>query len=103
MRSTSNRRPNFALAVLLLASYAAAHPLSLDDVRIDYGKGDYRSAWTKTTRLFTSSLDEPVPSEKFELLMMRAECQLQLKDRLGAITSFKSAAKCAGDVNQLSV
>jgi len=36
------------------------------------------------------------------LLMFKAECQLQLKDRLGAAITFKSAAKGAGDVTQLA-
>ena len=34
--------------------------------------------------------------------MLKAECQLQLKDRMGAVTTFKSAAKAAGDLNQLA-
>jgi hypothetical protein len=34
--------------------------------------------------------------------MLRAECQLQLKDRTGAAATFKSAAKSAGDVTQLA-
>src|SRR3954464_12137863 len=101
-------RPRFfplfaAIAVMFLTSYATAQPVSLDDVRIDYGKGDYRAALTKTNRLFSSSLQEPMPGEKYEMLMLRGECQLQLKDRLGAATSFKSAAKCAADVNQLAL
>src|SRR5437762_10975641 len=91
------------VVVAMLATCCAAQTLSLDDVRTDYTNGEYRAVVTKTGRLFSSSLQEPLPSEKYELLMMRGESQLQLKDRLGAIQSFKSATKCAADVNQLSL
>src|SRR5436190_22993535 len=84
-----------AFAVVLFATHATAQPVSLDEVRVDFGKGDYRAALTKTNRLFSASNQEPMPADKFEMLMLRGECQLQLKDRLGAMTSFKSAAKCA--------
>src|SRR5258708_2707954 len=89
--------------LLAVATYSHGQPVSLDDVKVDFGAGNYRAALTKTNRLFTASLQEPPPAQKYELLMLRGECQIQLKDRLGAIASFKSAAKCASDVNQLSV
>jgi hypothetical protein len=92
----------FAL-VTLLATSAGALSISIEDVRLDYGKGEYRSALDKTSKLLSTSLQEPSPSDKYELLMLRGECQLQLKDRLGAITSFKSAAKVADNVNQLAI
>jgi hypothetical protein len=88
---------------MLSAAVAQAESISIEDVRADFDKGEYRAALTKTNKLFSSSLDEPLPSQKFELLMLRGECQLQLKDRLGASTSFKSAAKCAEDVDHLAL
>jgi hypothetical protein len=42
------------------------------------------------------------PAERYELLMLKGECQIQLQDRLGAVSAFKSAAKVAGDVKQLA-
>ena len=95
--------PGFILVVAaLFATTVRAESISVDDVRADYDKGDYRAALQKTNKLFASSLQEPLPSDKYQLLMLRGECQLQLKDRLGAATSFKSAAKCAGDLDQLA-
>ena len=90
------------LVLAMLSTAVGAQTTSIEDVRLDYGKGEHRAALQKANRLLASSLQEPPPSEKYELLMVRGECQLQLKDRLGAITSFKSAAKCAGDVAQLA-
>src|SRR5215813_2940732 len=95
------RKTVFILILLILAGPVLAQPASLDDIRSDYAKADYRSASTKANKLLTSP-QEPSPADKYELLMLRGECQLQLKDRLGAATSFKSAAKCASDVQQLA-
>lgn len=90
------------LVLAMLSPAVQAQTTSIEDVRLDYGKGEYRAALQKANKLLASSLQEPPPAEKYELLMTRGECQLQLKDRLGAMTSFKSAAKCAADVNQLA-
>ena len=90
------------LCFAILTPHALAQGISLDDVRSDCAKGDYRAALQKTDKMFSSTLQEPSPSDKYELLMLRGECELQLKDRLGAVTAFKAAAKCAGDANQLA-
>jgi hypothetical protein len=99
------RFDSIALLLLLVAisRQAGAQNATLDDVRADFAKQDYRSALTKANQVLNSWRNEPPPGDKYELLMTRAECQLQLKDRLGSSTSFKSAAKCAADVNQLAL
>src|SRR5687768_3744345 len=90
------------LIVLAASVSAFAQQPSVDDVRGDVAKGDYRAALQKADKLLFSSSEKSVPAERYELLMLKGECQLQLKDRLGAISAFKSAAKVAGDVNQLA-
>ena len=94
--------------VVVLVAWAFAVPAaaqqqdaSLDAARLDAASGDYRAALQKASKLL-SSFKEPRPGERYELLMLKAECQLQLKDRMGAVTTFKSAAKAAGDLNQLA-
>src|SRR5436305_1217756 len=62
--------------------------------------GDYRGALNQLNKqLFPTSTNQ---QEKYDLLMLKGECQLQLKDRLGASASFKSAAKSAQDVNKIA-
>jgi hypothetical protein len=74
---------------------------SLDAARIDAARGEYRAAILKIGKLLYS-FKEPTPDERYELLMLKGECQLQLKDRMGSASTFKSAAKAAGDLNQLA-
>lgn len=87
----------FCLAMFV--SNVAGQSISQKEIQDDYAKGDYRAVMDKTSRVLASK-EEQQPSERYKLLMMRGECQLQLKDRAGAIASFKSAAKLADGVNQ---
>lgn len=89
------------LISLLVAAGVHAQPASIDDARADFGQGDYRAALQKIAKLLGPP-NEPLPGDRYDLLMLKAECQLQLKDRLGSATTFKSAAKAAGDVKQLA-
>jgi hypothetical protein len=88
--------------VAIMAAGAVAQTASIDDARSDYAKGDYRAALAKVDKMLAYSAADLPPDEKYQVLMLRAECQLQLKDRTGAVATFKSAAKSAGDVNQLA-
>jgi hypothetical protein len=90
------------LCLALLAPRLFAQATTLEDARFDYAKGDYRAALQKTNKLLSTSLAPPSAADKYEILTLRGECQLQLKDRMGAVTSFKSAVKCAADVNQFA-
>jgi hypothetical protein len=96
-------RTFIALLILLTLSAAGVwgQPASIDDARADFGRGDYRGALQKISKLLGPP-NEPLPGDRYDLLMLKAECQLQLKDRLGSATTFKSAAKSAGDVKQLA-
>jgi hypothetical protein len=92
------------LPVLPAVSAAAvAQQVTLDDVRSDFAKGDFAAAKQKADKLlFASSMQQPASVDRYPLLMIKGESQLQLKDRLGAISAFKSAEKIAGDVNELA-
>jgi hypothetical protein len=96
------RLPLGILIVLRVAACAPAQNVSLDDVRSDVAKEDYRSAAQKLDKLLFPSMPELTPAQRYELLMLKGECQLQLKDRIGASSAFKSAAKYAGDVKELA-
>jgi hypothetical protein len=92
------------LTVWLLAvssgPVAAQQKASLDEIRVAVAGGDYRGALAKIDKLlFPTSSD---PAQRYELLMLKGECQLQLKNRVGASSAFKSAAKVAADPGQLA-
>jgi hypothetical protein len=93
------------LLLLFTALTAAGLPppqdVSLDAARADAARGEHRAALQKIATLLASP-NEPLPTDRYDLLMLKAECQLQLHDRLGAVSTFKSAAKAAGDVGQLA-
>ena len=78
---------------------ASASPVG--EIRADVAAGDYRAALKKIDKqLFPSSQEKS--AERYELLMLKGECQLQLKDRIGARSAFKSAAKAAGSTSELA-
>jgi hypothetical protein len=90
------------LTLLTAASVPAlAQQPPVDDPRADAAKGDYRSAVRQLEKILFAQ-PELSPADRYELLMLKGECQLQLQDRLGAISAFKSAGKAAGDVQQLA-
>jgi hypothetical protein len=91
---------------VLLTVLAAPAPLfaqasaDLDQVRAAIAAGEYQAALKQIdTQLFPTPKD---PTRRYELLMLKGECRLQLKDRTGAMTAFKSAAKAAGNVTELA-
>ena len=92
------------LGLLLLATLVA--PLlaqsapPMDEIRAAAASGDYRAALDKVNKaLLPSSQEQAV---RYELLMLKGECQLQLKDRIGASSAFKSAAKAAQNASELA-
>jgi hypothetical protein len=95
-----------ALLLLLILSVGSAPSFAqqptLDEINVDYGNGDYRNASRKIDKLLFPSTQDKVSPQRYELLMLKGECALQLKDRIGAGSAFKSAAKAAGDVSQLA-
>ena len=91
------------VAVLTSASarvLAQGSSSDLDAVRAAMAAGEYQSAQKQIDqRLFPTPTD---PAKRYELLMLKGECRLQLKERAGAITAFKSAAKAAGSAAELA-
>jgi hypothetical protein len=87
--------------MLALLGVAPPQDVSLDAARADAARGDHRAALRKIAALLTSP-SEPQPNDRYELLMLKAECQLQLKDRLGSVATFKSAARAATSTAQLA-
>jgi hypothetical protein len=91
----------FALALAAGGVPPAKQDISIDTARADASRGEHRAALQKIGMLLAPP-NEPLPGDRYELLMLKAECQLQLKDRLGSASTFKSAAKAAGDAAQLA-
>jgi hypothetical protein len=98
---TTTRALWIALGMLALLGIAPPQDVSLDAARADAARGDHRAALQKIAALLTPP-NEPQPADRYELLMLKAECQLQLKDRLGSVATFKSAAKAATNTAQLA-
>src|SRR4051794_20686224 len=100
-----NTRLPFLLVLALALAARGAPPakqdVSIDAARADASRGEHRAALPKIGALLAPP-NEPLPGDRYELLMLKAECQLQLKDRLGAVSTFKSAAKTAGDATKLA-
>ena len=84
--------------LILSASPARAASAAVDEVRAAMAAGDWKGAASRADKaLFPTPADA---TERYELLMLKGECRLQLRDSIGAGSAFKSAAKSAGDVNQ---
>jgi len=80
--------------------FAQAASSDLDEIRSAMAAGEYHAAQKQIDqRLFPAPTD---PARRYELLMLKGECRLQLKDRMGASTAFKSAAKTAGSSAELA-
>ena len=78
--------------------FAQASSSDFDEIRTAMAAGEYQSAQKQIDqRLFPTPKD---PATRYELLMLKGECRLQLKDRTGASTAFKSAAKAAGSADR---
>jgi hypothetical protein len=81
---------------------AAAAKASVEGAHSDFAGGDYRGALRQLDRLLFYSVPELPAGQRYDMLMLKGECQVQLQDRIGATSAFKSAAKAAGDLNQLA-
>jgi hypothetical protein len=110
-RRWNARWSGVALVVLLLLSpccalaQAAPSPshaqdAAVDEIRALVASSDYRGALKRIDKLLPPSLrDQP---DRYDLLMLKGECQLQLQNRLGAATAFKLAAKAADSPQKLA-
>ena len=91
----------------LAAAPASARPVSLEDVRADFDKGEFRAAATKADKVLFAAGSVPRDAQRpdpqrYELLMLKGESLVHLHDKFGAVTAFKAAGKVAGDVQQLA-
>jgi hypothetical protein len=89
-----------APAPLFAQAPSASSSSAFDEIRAAITAGDYQAAVKQIDKqLFPAPKD---PARRYELLMLKGECRLQLKDRIGAGSAFKSAAKVAGNVAELA-
>jgi hypothetical protein len=85
-----------AVVCLLIAS-ACASAQTPDEMKKQMDAGQYREA----LRSIGEALSKRKASDdqaRYQLLMMRGECQLQLDQRADAASAFESAAKSAGNI-----
>ena len=84
------------IAVLLsaFAPPASAAPApSIDAARADFDSGDYPACMRKVSALLSSKAARADSPERYDLLMLRGECMLRLKQRVQAADTFEAAAK----------
>ena len=96
---------SFAALVLLASSFVAAQQPTIADAQADFDKGEYRPSLQKISSILNSPSAQPGTPQRYDLLMLRGECLLQLKEPVGAANSFDSAGlaiKGDGDVKKLS-
>ena len=74
---------------------------AMEEIRAAVAAGEHSAAVQKIDKRLFASGNREVP-ERYELLMLKGECKLQLKDRIGAGTAFKSAVKVAPALNELA-
>ena len=88
------------IAVACLATSSLAAPAAapatqgpnLEDARAAFASGDYPACLRKTSALLSSKAFKADSPERYDLLMLRGECLLRLKQRGPAAASFEAAA-----------
>jgi hypothetical protein len=68
-------------------------PLTFAAAQADFDKADYRNCLGKISKLLTTGAYKSDSPERYDLLMLRGECLLRLKQKPGAQAAFESAAK----------
>src|SRR4051794_3281569 len=85
-----------AAVACLFASFdrvaRAAPGPTLEDARAHYVSGDYPACLRKIAVLLPSKPVKSDPADRYDLLMLRGECLLRLKQRQPATDAFESAA-----------
>jgi hypothetical protein len=80
-------------------------PKSTDDPRADFTTGEYPACLKKISGLLSSRSLKPDSPERYDLLMLRGECMLKLKQRQAAAQAFDAAAlgmKAGGDLPRVA-
>ncbi len=67
--------------------------LTIDAARASFASGDYRGCLGKISKLLTTSAYKSDSPERYDLLMLRGECLLKLKQKPGAQAAFESAQR----------
>jgi hypothetical protein len=91
--------------LLSLTSLAQAAAPSVADAQADFAAGQYRDALQKISVLLAGKSAPPGSQERFDLLMLRGECMLRLKQSSLAADAFDAAARARrqqGDVKRLA-
>jgi hypothetical protein len=99
-------------AILFLAASSRATagaeptpPKLTDDARADFKTGDYAACLKKLSGLLSSRSLKADSPERYDLLMLRGECMLKLKQRQAAAQAFDAAAtgmKARGDLPRVA-
>lgn len=79
-----------------VAQPPAAQPqtsLTFAAAQADFDKGDYRGCLGKISKLLTTGAYKSDSPERYDLLMLRGESLLRLKQRQGAQAAFEAATK----------
>ena len=82
-----------------------ADQISVGDAQSDFNAGQYRSCLQKISSSLTGSTAKPGSSQRYDALMLRGECMLQLKRGDLAADAFESAAravKAEGDLKRVA-
>ena len=94
-----------SVAVLwMTAAIAAAQQPTIAEAQADFDKGQYRTSLQKIARLLSAPTAKANPTERYDLLMLRGENMLALKEAALAADAFETAArtvKTGDDVKRL--
>jgi hypothetical protein len=81
------------LAVFACVTAALAAPAGgVDDAKAAFDSGDYRACLKKVSSALSSNSVRRDSPERYDLLMLRGESLLRLKQRAAAVTAFEGAA-----------
>jgi hypothetical protein len=80
------------LSLALLTSTAFAQP-SLGAAEADFSAGNYRACLQKISQMLGGKLAPGGSKQRYDLLMLRGECQLNLKNRDLAVDAFEAASR----------
>ena len=80
------------VSLALFTSSAAAQP-SMGAAQSDFNAGNYRASLQKISQMLGGKLAPGGSKERYDLLMLRGECQLNLKNRDLAVDAFEAASR----------
>jgi hypothetical protein len=99
-------RAILAVAAPPVPAQAPTPPKSAtNDAHADFEAGDYAGCLRKISALLSSKSLKPDSPERYDLLMLRGECMLRLKQRQPAAQAFQAAAsgmKARGDLPRVA-